>query len=434
MPGMRLTKQIVETLTPEARDYFVWDTELKGFGLKVSKGGRKTFVCQYRTGGGRSGESRRMSIGALSSAFPLDKARGEAKKLLGKAATGEDPAAEKQDLKNRMSLAELCKQYLAHGCGTKKQSTVATDKGRIARHILPLLGRKAVQDVTRADIKRFLQDVATGKTATDEKTGLRGRAIVRGGKGTATRTVGLLGGIFSYALDLGIIESNAVQGIKRFADKKGERFLSQQELVRLGSAIREAERDGANASALAIIKLLVFTGARKGEIESLKWQDVDFENAVLRLGDSKTGQKSILLSAGALAVLSDVPRFGGSAYVFPALRGDRNYVGVSKVWRRIRQLATLPDVRIHDLRHSFASLAVSGGASLPVIGALLGQKNSATTQRYAHLSNDPLRQVNEAVGGRIMSAFAPNLENGSEPTALPFPMNSSRKQKHPALR
>lgn len=428
MPGMRLTKQVVESLTPEVRDYFVWDTELKGFGLKVSKGGRKTFVCQYRTGGGRSGESRRMSIGAYSSAFPLDKARTEARKILGKAATGEDPAAEKQELKNRMSVSELCEQYLAYGCGTKKQSTLATDRGRIVRHILPLLGRKTVQDVTRADIKRFLQDVANGKTATDEKTVLRGRAIVRGGKGTATRTVGLLGGIFSYAVDLGIIESNPVQGIKRFADKKGERFLSQQELARLGSAMREAERDGANASALAIVKLLVFTGARKGEIESLKWQDVDFDNSVLRLGDSKTGQKSILLSAGALSVLSEIPHLEGNPYVFPAHRGKRNYVGVPKVWRRIRQLAALPDVRIHDLRHSFASLAVSGGASLPVIGALLGQKNAATTQRYAHLSNDPLRQVNEAVGGRIAAAFDSSSNDGIDPIVTQLvSINGKRK-------
>ena len=152
---------------------------------------------------------------------------------------------------------------------TKKASTIITDKGRIERHIKPLLGKKKVSDVTRADIKRFMQDVANGKTATDVKTGLRGRAIVRGGKGTASRTVGLLGGIFSYAFDCGLIEVNPVRGIKRYADKRGNRYLSQQELVALGQALRDGLNKGLNPLALSILKLLIFTGARKGEIETL---------------------------------------------------------------------------------------------------------------------------------------------------------------------
>ena len=406
MPNLRINKTIVDSAKPDAADYFLWDKDLKGFGLKVSKGGRKAYVCQYRTAGGRSGDARRLTIGAHGSPWTVDTARSEAKKILGRAANGEDPALEKQDLKKRLSVAELCDQYLKHGCATKKASTLTTDRGRIERHIKPLIGRKKVQDVTRADIKKFLQDIAHGKTAADIKTGKRGRAIVRGGEGTATRTVGLLGGIFAYAVDCGMIDMSPVLGVKRFADKRGNRYLSQQELVTLGEAIRRAESEGENPSALAVLKLLVFTGARKGEIERLTWPEVDFVAGYLKLADSKTGQKAIPLNAGALQVLHDLARIEGNDHVFPAYRGDGYYEGTPKVWERIRSKAGIQDVRLHDLRHSFASIAVSGGASLPIIGALLGHAHSATTQRYAHLSDDPLRAASEAVGSQIAAALA----------------------------
>lgn len=401
----KLTKSIIDAASPRSEDYFLWDSELKGFGIKIAKGGRKSYVCKYRVGSGRSAPTRRMTIGAHGSPWTVDQARIAARKLLGRAANGEDPAREKQEEKKQLTVAQLCNQYLEYGVGTKKASTVATDRGRIERHIKPLLGRKRVRDVNRADVKGFLQDVANGVTSVDEKTGLRGRAIVKGGKGTATRTVGLLGGIFSYALDCGMIEVNPVRGVKRFADKKGQRYLSQRELVALGQAMADGEERGLNMQALAILKLLVFTGARKGEIETLRWDALDFDNGYLRLADSKTGQKAITLNAGALEILSKIPRHEGSPYVFPAHRSEGHYKGTPKVWQIIRRMAGLDDVRLHDLRHSFASIAVSGGASLPIIGALLGHADSATTQRYAHLHDDPLKAASEAVGSKIAAAM-----------------------------
>ncbi|MEP6827364.1 MAG: site-specific integrase [Aestuariivirga sp.] len=254
---------------------------------------------------------------------------------------------------------------------------------------------------------KFLQDIAQGKTAADIKTGKRGRAIIRGGKGAATCTVGLLGGIFAYAVDCGIIDMSPVIGVKRFADKKGNRYLSQQELVALGEALRQAESENENPSALAILKLLIFTGARKGEIEQLTWQEVDFASGYLKLADSKTGQKAIPLNAGALQILHDQQRIESNDHVFPAYRGNGFYEGAPKVWKRIRMQAGLADVRLHDLRHSFAIIAVSGGASLPIIGALLGHAHSATTQRYAHLSDDPLRAASDAVGRQIATSLNP---------------------------
>ena len=406
----KLTKSAIDAASPREEDYFLWDGELKGFGIKIAKGGRKSYVCKYRVGNGRTAPSRRMTIGAHSSPWTIDQARAEAKKLLGRAANGEDPAKEKQDEKKQVTVAQLCDLYLESGVSTKKASTIATDRGRIERHIKPLLGKKKVPDVTRADIKRFLQDVANGKTSLDQKTGLRGRAIVKGGKGTATRTVGLLGGIFSYAFDCGLIEINPVHGVKRFGDRKGQRYLNQQELVALGQALAKGEERGLNSQALAILKLLVFTGARKGEIETLLWDAVDFHGGYLRLADSKTGQKAIPLNAGALEILSKIARLEGSPFVFPAHRSEGHYEGTPKVWRIVRTMAGLDDVRLHDLRHSFASIAVSGGASLPIIGALLGHTDSSTTQRYAHLHDDPLKAASEAVGSKIAAAMDSSLK------------------------
>jgi len=403
--SVRLTKSIVDHSKPAQSDYFLWDADLKGFGIKIAKGGRKTYVCQYRVGSGRTAPTRRMTIGAHGSPWTVDQARVEARKILGRAAHGEDPAKEEQDAKNQITVAELCDLYLEQGVATKKPSTIATDKGRIERHIKPLLGKKKVPDVTRADIKRFLQDVANGKTAKDVKTGLRGRSIVKGGKGTATRTVGLLGGIFTYAFDCGLIETNPVRGVKRFPDKKGNRYLSQQELSDLGSALADSEQKGENPFAIAVIKLLIFTGARKNEIQGLRWDEVDFQSGYLKLVESKTGQKTIPLNAGALEILSSLTRQDGSEYVFPSFSNGRHYVGTPKVWTRIRAAAGLVDVRLHDLRHSFASIAVSGGASLPIIGALLGHSDIATTQRYAHLIDNPLKAASEAVGKKISTSL-----------------------------
>jgi integrase len=401
----KITKSVVDNAKPAESDYFIWDSELSGFGVRIAKGGRKAYVCQYRAGDGRRAPSRRMTIGPHGSPWTADQARTKAKQVLGRAANGEDPAKDKQEAKKEMTVAELCDLYIKQGCTTKKASTIATDKGRIERHIKPLLGRRKIGGVLRSDVKKFMSDVANGKTAADVKTKKQGRAIVRGGKGTATRTVGLLGGIFSYAVDASLVESNPARGVKRFADKKGTRFLSQEELKRLGDALQLAERDGLNSFAMAILKLLIFTGARKGEIEGIRWSEIDFEGGFLRLGDSKTGQKIVMLNAGALQVLNGLTRVSESDFVFPAFGADGHYVGTPKIWRQVKNSAGLEDVRLHDLRHSFASVAVSGGATLPIIGALLGHKDNATTMRYAHLSDDPLKAASEFTGNKIASAL-----------------------------
>jgi integrase len=254
--------------------------------------------------------------------------------------------------------------------------------------------------ISRLDVRRFLHDVASGKTVANIKTGRRGRAIVEGGKGTAMGTVGLLGGILTFAVERGLRPDNPVRGVKRFRDKKFERFLSPSEMAQLGDALSAAQQDGESPFAVAAIRLLVLTGARKSEILTLKWDYVDTERGCLRLPDSKTGAKVIPIGAAALEALSDIARIEGNPYVLPGLEG-RHFVGLQKIWERIRKRAGLEDVRLHDLRHSFASVAVAGGDSLYLVGKVLGHQQASTTERYAHIAHDPLRAVADKTAAHI---------------------------------
>ena len=280
MPEGRITKRTVDALRKTGKDYVHWDGELTGFGVRVRATGSKSFVAVYRTGG-RNTPLRRVTIGAVGK-IEADKARDEASAIIRQAELGHDRAAEKAKARAELTFGRVCDLYLEEGCETKKPSTIATDKGRIERHIKPLLGKKRIGEITRADVERFMRDVASGKTAVDEKTKARGRAIVEGGKGTATRTVGLLGGIFSFAVARQLRTDNPVRGVKRYVDKKGETFLSPAELGKIGMALADAESAGANPSAVAIIRLLAFTGARKNEIASLRWSEVATPPAVRR--------------------------------------------------------------------------------------------------------------------------------------------------------
>jgi integrase len=259
--------------------------------------------------------------------------------------------------------------------------------------------------VTQADIERFMRDVANGKTKADIKTKARGRAIVEGGKGTATRTVGLLGGICAFAVRHKMRADNPVHGVERYPDRHGERFLSAKELGVLGETLRTFEANGANPAALAIIRLLTFTGARKSEIAALKWSEVDLEHSCLRLSESKTGAKVIPLGPPALAILARLKPVEGSPYVFPAEAADGAFQGTEKVWRKVRKAARLDGVRIHDLRHSFASMGLMTGDALPVIGKLLGHADVKTTARYSHLADDPLREATKRISGTIAAAM-----------------------------
>ena len=384
MAAIKLTKRNVDSIVPTDQAAFFFDTELKGFGLKVMPSGVKTFIVEYRPGaGGRSTAKRRLTIGRFGALTP-EEARDVAKGALARVHAGEDPAADKAKARAEMTFDKVCDLYLNEGCETKKASTLATDRGRIERHIKPLLGKKRVGEITRPDVEKFMRDVAAGKTAADVKTKSRGRAIVDGGKGTATRTVGLLGGIMSFAVSRQLRTVNPVRGVKRYVDKKGETFLSAAEMGKIGQALVQLESEGTNPSAIAIVRLLAFTGARKSEIAGLRWSEVDLGRGYLRLGDSKTGAKAIPIGAPACEVLAGVAAIEGTDFVFPASSGGGKFQGVERVWQKVRTAAGFPSLRLHDLRHSFASVGLARGDALAIIGAILGHADNKTTSRYAH--------------------------------------------------
>jgi integrase len=411
----KITKRTVDAARPARRVAFIWDTELTGFGLKVTPSGNRIYVLQYRIGG----RLRRYTIGNHGSPWTPADARTEASRLRGLIAAGIDPAEEKAEARADPTIMELCELYVTEGCATKKPSTLIRDRSRIERHIKPLLGRKRLGAVTRADVERFQRDVAAGKTATDAKTGFRGRAIVSGGEGAARECVVLLGSIFSFAVNRGLRTENPVRGVKKFKTRKLERFLSPPELARLGEALTVAEQAGESPVAAAAVRLLMLTGARKSEILGLRWEWIDFERGCLRLPDSKTGAKAIPLGAPALELLASLPRIEGNPHVLPGDKPERHLVGLQKAWERIRKRAGLEDVRLHDLRHSFASVAVAGGDSLYLVGKLLGHQQSRTTERYAHLADDPLRAVADRTSGVIAAAMNGKPGGGAEVVDLP---------------
>ena len=437
--AIKLTVQAVKNADSRATRYILWDTSTKGFGLRVNVDGSKSYLLKYAFEGGQ----RWHTIGKHGSPWTPETARNEAIRVLTHARNGTDPQkAERERKAASTTIAELCDLYVtAVRAGqiltkfdtTKKATTLATDEGRILRHIKPLMGDKRVRDVRGKDVEDLLHAVAAGKTATDEKTGKHGRAIVKGGRGTATRTVGLLGGIFTFAVKKGLRPDNPVKGIQRFKDGRNTRYLSGLELRRLGEALAADEtawdrfasahkewvvsgREGlpprppkgaASPMATAAVRLLLFTGARRSEVLRLKWEHVDLKNGYLRLADSKTGAKDILLGAPAINLLDAMPKLNGSPYVFPSARGNGPYVGLPKAWEGIRVRAGLPDVRIHDLRHSFASMGASTGNSLLVIGALLGHRDPKTTQRYAHIAHNPAKAAADQVAQTIADAMEP---------------------------
>ena len=393
----KITKKLVDGLKP---DNTIWDTGIRGFGVRCQKRD-KVYVLKLSF----QGRQRWISIGKHGSPWTVEKARNEALRLLGIAASGTDPAEARDEIKNDLTISELCDLYISEGCATKKPSTLATDRGRIERHIKPLLGKKHCRNITQTDVERMMRDIAKGKTAANIKTGFRGRAIVKGGKGTATKAVTLLGAMFTFAVNRGLRPDNPVRGIKKYASNKHERFLSPAELGQLGMALSEGEKNGVNPTAINAIRLLIMTGCRKSEVLNLQWQNVDFERSCFRLPDSKTGAKIVPIGAAVLKLLEGLPRIKDNPYVLPGEKPESHFVGLPRVWEKIRANAELDNVRLHDLRHSFASVGAAGGDSLLMIGKLLGHRDSSTTARYAHLADDPLRATADRISNKIAAAM-----------------------------
>lgn len=385
------------------------DADLPGFGVRVMASGAKSFFVRYRVGGGRGAQMRRLTIGRTETLTP-EKARDAARSILARVRLGEDPAGEVAMRRSAHTVAELIDEWL-EGPGRRDRrgklrspSNISCDRGRLNHHVKAIIGRYKLPEVNRALIESLRDSISQGKTAKTEPTKKRGVARVTGGEGAATRTLRTLSTLFSYAVQRGYVTANPVTGVRKAPDRHSERFLSGDELKTLGKALDVA--DASVPKATAIIRLLAMTGCRRREIEALTWVEVDLLNGFLRLKESKTGSKNVFLSQDAATILSKIDRVEGKPWVFPGTTGKGHYQHTAKVWTDVRKKAGLADVRLHDLRHTFASRSLAEGASLEIVAALLGHRERRTTERYAHLASHPIKEAANRAGRSISDSMA----------------------------
>lgn len=407
----KLTKRVVDAAKPAKARYMLWDTVTPGFGLSVAVGGAKSFILRYRPGRtGRLAPKRFVTIGRLGP-LTAEEARQRAIAILGEVAKGSDPAAEASAERETMTLATAAREFLiTHVRAKRKPTTQAFYDHAVENKILPVLGRRKLLDVSSADVARLHHSI---------------RAVPY----MANRVVAVLGSLYSWAGQRGLVPENfnPTRRLEKFRESRRERYLTSDELLRLGEALREAETTGIpwtvdesrltskhapkpdkrytmiSPQAVAAIRLLIFTGCRRREILDLRWEHVDFERGVLFLPDSKTGRKIVMLGAPALQVLSRLPRVG--AYVIAGSSPEWPRTDLKRPWSVIQRRAGLDGVRVHDLRHSYASVGAGIGLGLPIIGRLLGHAQPSTTARYAHLADDPLRRASEKIARSIADAM-----------------------------
>src|SRR5262245_697028 len=416
MTTLRITKRTVDALQSSRSELTVWDNAVTGFGVRVRATGAKSYVVVYRAGAGRGAPVRRYTIAAVGKITP-ERARTRAKIILGAVAHGHDPANQKTAERGMPTVAELADSFVTAKC---KGRTAEFYRDILDRIVKPAVGTNKADKLTRLQVGRLHSSLADTPFQ-------------------ANRVLAVVGSMYAFAGRAGFVPegTNPARGIDKFKESRRERFLTGEELERLGSAIREAETGGIlwtvdetkptakhvpktkrstkiAPSAAAALRLLLFTGCRLREILHLRWEHVDFERGCLFLPDSKTGRKTVILNAPALAVLNALERVG--PYVVSGDDPAQPRHDSKRPWDALTKQAGLVGVRLHDLRHTYASFGAGGGLGLPIIGRLLGHAQATTTARYAHLDNDPLRRASEAIAGRIAAA----LEGNQKADVLPL--------------
>lgn len=395
--------------------YVIWDSELSGFGLRVTPTAAKTWIVKYRAGeGGRNAAVRWYTLGAYPE-MTAPAARDAARKAIAQVHLGEDPAGDRATKRKELTIGDLIDRYEKEGLivqrgariGTPmKELTAKYTMARLRHHVLPLLGTRRVSEVTGGDIERFVRQVADGKTAKDEKTGPRSRVIVRGGDGAARKVVRDLSAVFAFAMRHQIVSSNPVQFASvRKIDNKRERFLSIEEVKKLGDALATLEAEGVNPKAVNIARLWALSGCRRNEIAGLQWSEVDLKRGLLAFEDTKTGRSVRPLGAAAVALLEALKPEEAEGFVFPAERGDSFYQGTKKVWPVAIKKADLPGVTPHVLRHTVGSAAASAGEALLMVGSILGHTNARSTAIYAHVAHDPARLAADRITAPLAKAL-----------------------------
>jgi integrase len=414
MSAVKLSKRVIDALSATSRTKVHYDPDLKGFGVRITSTGYKAWIVEYRPGGGgRNVSTTRMSLGSVSTLTP-DEARRRAREILAEVRLGGDPARERSENRRAQTVAQFVAGFIERHVRVKlKGSTTASYEDLLNRLVVTGLGSTRMTAVTQKQVADLH------------------RKVGQNSPGSANKMLAVISSMFGFAALEGVVAkgTNPTQGIERFPETAMERYLTTEEIERIGEAIREGEtvgipwqdRDTSNnpkakhgrkaedrislldQHAAAAMRLLLLTGARSGEILNLRWSDVDFERALLHLPDSKTGKKRIVLNAPALAVLAALPRIG--QYVIPGRDPDKPRTAFRRSWKAVLRRAGVSDVRVHDLRHTHASFGVNAGMGLAVVGKLLGHTQVATTQRYAHLADDPVRKASERIGTRLSAAL-----------------------------
>jgi integrase len=415
----KITKRFVDSLKTKVKAFIAFDDDVKGFGVRVMPSGVKTFVLEYRPGsGGRGISKKRLTLGKYGSMTP-EQARKAAQEALARVRLGEDPQAEKTRQRVSLTVSKFIDEFIA---------------GHVDKHCKPktAIAHKIALERLRAAHGGLRAEALTRAHVESIHAGMRDSPYA------ANRFRAVVSKCFSWAVDRGLLPESHVNPagrIERYREHKRERFLISEELARLGDALRAGETEGVpyavdeaspNAKhapkaenrrvkldpfAVAAIRLLILTGARLREILDAQWQHVDFERGILFLPDSKTGRKPIYLSAPALEVLESLPRIEGNPHIIAGIKDGAPRADLKKPWAAVTRAASLRGVRIHDLRHSFASVGAGASLGLPIIGKLLGHTQAATTHRYAHLDADPMRRAAETIGATIAAAMGGTASN-----------------------
>lgn len=417
---VKLSKNIVDSIPDDCKNKYFWDSELKGFGIRA-QGKAKSWIIKYRN------KYRKQCMYTIDSVYKISAtdARKKAQELFADIKlNGTDPSQLKNELKNDLSVSELCDIYLNEGVYNKKPSTIDGDRSRIRSHVIPLIGSYPIKSLNKQIIEKLILDITNGKTAKKVKSDKsRGMTIVSGGRATAKRVFETFSSILTFAERRGLIGSNPAIGVPKPKLKAKEAFLTIDEYKELGKAIREAEKLKLNQTSINAIKLLAMTGCRKGEILSLKWEYVDFEKQCFRFPDTKTGKQNRPFGIAALNLLRELEAVKTSDWVFPASIGDGYLVGAPKVFKKICTLHPLKEengnytqdmdapqfikknISINTLRHSFASTGTDMGFVEFTIAGLIGHKLGTITSRYSHNVDSSLINAANKISLRIDNAL-----------------------------
>lgn len=410
MPKLKIGRKALSTIKAAAADtrQVYYDDELAGFALRVEPSGRMTYFIEYRPGaGGRGVLKKRVTLGTATGLTP-EEARKRASELLAVVRLGGDPAADKKLERAMPTMKEFAQRFLEEEAEAKlKAGTQRNYRSYISKYISPALGTSKLDKIQPDEIARLHRRIGKERPT------------------VANRVLECVGSIYKYASTCGLVAkgTNPAAGISAFKEAARERFLSAAEMAKLGETLALAETGGLpwkaseskhvpkikqstiiDRHAVAAIRLLILTGWRLREVLHLRWSEVDFERGVALLADSKTGRRYAVLTAPALVILKGLDRLGD--YVISGAERDKPRSDLNRPWRAVRTHAGLDDVRIHDLRHTNASVAASGGVPLAIVGKLLGHNQASTTQRYAHLADDPVRAAADSVGNRIAAALS----------------------------